>query len=179
MIVGESRRAFLPRLDADTYAQSFLYAISLNEPWSTVQNLARSPGPCFWESWSQSRPGSSSDLSSTRCHPSQPSTPPSGSPSSPSSPLCIWSPRWVPDSSRLISRGEICSRSIPPRCTSLAERSAVRDPYQLSFKSGESGSRVRFSILTVLDSLYPLCLFQRLCRSVQQPAEIRTRSRHR
>lgn len=50
---------------------------------------------------------------------------------------------------------------------------------RLSFQPGKPGSCMRFSIHTVVDSLHPVCFFQRLCRSVQQSAEIRARPRHR
>jgi len=63
------------------------HTISLNEPRSTVQNLARFLVSSFWEPRSQSPSGSSPDRSSIRSrHP----TPLSGSPSSPSSPSFTW-----------------------------------------------------------------------------------------
>jgi len=167
-------------VDADTYTYHSSHVISLNNPWSTVQNLVHFLGSSFSESWSLSRPGSSSGLSSTQSHPSQLSTLPSGSPSSPSSRLCIWSPPWAPDSSRPTSREGIYSRSTPLRCTSLANYLPfVFFTRSFSKKSRESGSCMRFSIHTVLDSLHPVRFLQCLCRSVQQPAQVRTRSRLR
>lgn len=54
-----------------------------------------------------------------------------------------------------------------------------RDPDRIPFKSREPGSRMRFGVPAVSHPLYPLRFFQCLCRSVQQPAEIRARPRHR
>lgn len=109
--------------------------------WSTVQNLAHFLDSSSWVFWSQSRPGSSLDLSWIQFHPSQLSTLPSGSPSSLSSPLSIWSPHWAPGSSRLISREEICSRSTLLRCMSFAEHWFFCDLYETSLKA----QRVRVS----------------------------------
>lgn len=181
---GRVRRASLPRcLDADTYpfhhAYSFFYAISLNKPWSTAQNPAHFPDSSFWESWSQLRPGSSLDLSLIQYHPSQLSTLPSGSPFSPSLQLCIWFPPWVLGLFRLTLKEEICSRFIPLPCMSFCWASVFCGLNEVPFKSREPGSRMRFSIHTVLDSFHPIRLFQCLRRSLQQPAEIRTWSCNR
>jgi len=54
----------------------------------------------------------------------------------------------------------------------------ARHPDRVSFKPRESGSRMRFSIHTVLNSIHPVRLFQRICRPIQQPTEISAWARH-
>ena len=57
--------------------------------------------------------------------------------------------------------------------------STFRHLDRVSFKPGKPGSRMRLGIRIVLNPLHPVRIFQRLCRPVQQSAEIRARSRHR
>jgi hypothetical protein len=64
-----------------------------------------------------------------------------------------------------------------PMCVDRST-SPFRDPDRIPFKSGESGPRMRFGVHTVLDPLYPVRLFQCVCRPIQQPTEIRAWSRH-
>jgi len=61
---------------------------------------------------------------------------------------------------------------VPPQISSFPY------PDRVSFKPGEPGSCTRSSIHIILNSPYPLRLFQRLCRPTQEPADICPRSLH-